>query len=54
MTEKKFASYYPICYRLLFAAMITVFVTESVGYLAGIIEPSSIRRAAYVQCTDLR
>lgn len=36
MTERKFTSYYPICYRLLFAAMITVIAIESLGYLAGI------------------
>ena len=36
MTERKFTSYYPICYRLLFAAMITVIAIECMGYLAGI------------------
>jgi len=36
MIEKKFASYYPVCYRLLFAAMITAILIESVGYVVGI------------------
>ncbi len=36
MTEKKFTSYYPICYRLLLAALTTVFIIESVGHIAGI------------------
>ena len=36
MTERKFASYYPICYRLFFAALLTGIVMESVGYLVGI------------------
>ena len=36
MTERKFTSYYPICYRLLFAVMITVIAIECMGYLAGI------------------
>lgn len=38
MIEKKFTSYYPICYRLFFAAMITIIVTTGVGYVVGISE----------------
>lgn len=36
MTENKFTSYYPIAYRLFFAALITGMVMLNIGYLAGI------------------
>ncbi len=38
MMEKRFASYSSICYRLVFAAMITVIAVESLGHVAGITE----------------
>ncbi len=36
MTEKKFTSYYPICYRFLLAVLTAVIVIESMGYVVGI------------------